>query len=167
MNARPFVCAEFFEPSTPPCQGGQGRGDGEIVEHFERLRWMPIIAFIAALVCFPFLVGCHERRPVNVGAVVPIFDGASREELVAAAESGDISPNARGMYVRRSDGSEAIYLRGYVDGVARILLHEFVHLVESRLRGDPDAQRIVRHAFRDLCGPHFELGRQDLMSELP
>jgi hypothetical protein len=67
-----------------------------------------------------------------------------------------------GMYRTNED---AIYIRGAF--AANVLVHEYQHHLEERLKNDPSALRIARKAFRDLCSPDFEIGNADLLSDDP
>lgn len=108
------------------------------------------------------LAGCADGRQVNAGAPVPVFEGCSRVDMERTCSRAD----AQACFLRRP---ESIFLTGYLTRAGRLFLHEFVHLAEQRLTaaGDIEGARIVRHAFRDLCAPGFELGRDDLMTEIP
>jgi hypothetical protein len=108
------------------------------------------------------LAGCADGRQVNGGAAVPVTEGCSRVDM----ERTCAVAGAQACFLRRP---ESIFLTGYLTRAGRLFLHEFVHLAEQRLiaAGDVEGARIVRHAFRDLCAPGFELGRDDLMTDLP
>lgn len=116
---------------------------------------------LAILGCMA-LAGCMDGRQVNAGARVPVFEGCSRQDLA------QIQPSATAIGLFRY-APEAIFLSGFLTTTARVFVHEFVHLAEHRLEmaGDMAGARVVRHAFRDLCAPGFELGHDDLMTELP
>lgn len=98
---------------------------------------------------------------INPGAVVPIFDRA--DPLTLGSALGSAHPY-EGLF---TDRPEAIHLAHRYEPVAGILLHEYQHLLEHRLRQHPDRDpvEVAREAFRDLCGPTFELGASDLMDD--
>lgn len=104
------------------------------------------------LVLAILLSGCTEARQVNPGAVVPVYGWADMN---------------RGHLAEFHSPPEAILFPGPVPSFVPV--HEATHLYEARLEaaGDHAGARIVRHAFRDLCGPTWEIGHNDLLTELP
>lgn len=108
------------------------------------------------------LVSCSNLHQVNPGAEVPIFEGASVSDTPALA--GHLG----GIY-QRIDGKESIMLTTSLSAAPGVLLHEYQHLAEAALNaaGDHEGARILRHTFRRVCSPQWEMGHNDLMTEIP
>ncbi len=98
----------------------------------------------------------HRRNPRALTAIYHNFNAADWKLLTG-------EHNWSAYYAPDED---AIYVRAEIPDEAWTLVHEYEHYLEQRLRHDPTAVRIIRHAFRDLNGGGFEIGRDDLMKEI-
>lgn len=123
--------------------------------------------------------GCGQRaaeassgpgEAINPGAVVPIHARADRDWMHAEAGRAPGADRPTGWIDYGQGGlRESIHLAYGWHPVAGIMLHEYEHLIERRLKlaGEFAAMRIVRQAFLDITGPGFDIGRPDLMEPLP
>lgn len=110
------------------------------------MRVLAILSMLAA-------VGCVSR-PVNPGAEIEVYQCA------------DMPPHAVA-YTSIDDERVTLFFSDAMTTWSFRPVHEYEHVIEHALRYDPDARRIVRHCFRSLCAPGFEIGHDDLMEELP
>lgn len=110
----------------------------------------PVVLLVTLALC-----GCQEATRVNPGAKVAIYQ---RAPMGGPNRLAEFHP-----------WDESIHLSGYPGDYPFAILHEFVHLLEKRLleSGNREGARAVRRAFRDLCGPTFEIGRNDLLGDEP
>ncbi len=117
-----------------------------------------------ALILLPLfcLVACDHERRINYGARIALFD--QMEPTEGHWQDGQMTwTNGYA-----TSNPETIHVAGAYTDTAGKLLHEFVHVLVERLdrRGMHQAAQIVQLTFRDLCGPGFELGRDDLLTPL-
>jgi hypothetical protein len=87
---------------------------------------------------------------------------------VTIEENAELAQGILGLFTY-GDHGEHIQIRGALSRNAYTLVHEYEHLIETRLHaaGDFEGERLARQAFRDLNAKGFEIGYADLMGEIP
>jgi hypothetical protein len=99
-------------------------------------------------------------RVMNPGAEVPIYyiDDPAIMHWCMHLPKEDVG-YILGLFREHKDGAKDITILGHWSREDGVLLHEFVHLLESEI---PERREEIRRTFQKLFSPEFRIGSMDL-----